>query len=76
MFHCIEELTDIQIQHPVYLSLHNRNIQGIQCIMLTLSRSESVGKPQKISLVDLIQHGHYCLLHDFVFQTQYTQRPF
>lgn len=56
MFHGIEELTDVQIQHPVYLSRHNRRMQGIQCVMLTSSRSESIGNPQKISLVDLVQH--------------------
>ena len=76
MFHGIEELTDVQIQHPVYLSRHNRRMQGIQCVMLTSSRSESIGKPQKISLVDLVQHRHHRLLYDFVLQTHNAQRSF
>ncbi|MDM3354942.1 hypothetical protein OGV65_02980 [Citrobacter sp. Cb004] len=43
VFHRIEELTDIQIQHPVYLLYHNRCVQGIQRVVLTSSRPESVG---------------------------------
>lgn len=37
MFYGIEELTDVQIQHPVYLSFHNRHIQSIQRVMLPSS---------------------------------------
>lgn len=76
MFHRIEELTDVQIQHPVYLSFHDRNIHGVQCIVLASSRPESIGKSQKVSLVDLIQYSHYRLLYDFVFQTHNAQRSF
>lgn len=65
MFHGIEELTDVQIQHPVYLSLHNCHIQSIQRVVLPPLRPESIGK---ISLVNLVQHSHHRLLHDFIFQ--------
>lgn len=76
MFHGIEELTDVQIQHPVHLSRHNRRVQSIQRVMLTSSRSESIGKSQKVSIVDLVQHRHHRLLYDLVLQTYNSQRSF
>ena len=55
VFHGIEELSNVQIQHPVHFPLDDAKSERIECIVLASTRPESVGKAFEVSLVDLIE---------------------
>jgi hypothetical protein len=50
-------------------------VQGVQRIMLTASRSESIGKTDEVLLVDGLQYCRNRLLDDLVLYTQDGERP-
>ena len=50
-------------------------MKGVQRIVLTASRSESVGKADEVFLVDGLQNCRDRLLDDLVLNTQDGERP-
>ena len=51
-------------------------MESVQRIMLATPRSESVGEPEEIFLVDCFENRRDRLLDDFVLQAQNAQRSF
>jgi hypothetical protein len=66
MGHGIVKALDIRIEHPVHTLPQDADVQGIQRIMLTAPRPESIGKPDEVLLVDRLQNGRDRLLDDLV----------
>src|SRR6516164_8810165 len=66
----------ISVKHPVHLLPENADMKSVQRIVLAASRSESVGEPEEVLLVDGFENRHDRLLDDFVLQAQNAQRPF
>ena len=52
MGHGIEEAPDIRVKHPVHLLPENAGVEGVERIVLAAPRSESVGEPEEVFLVD------------------------
>src|SRR5580704_2590074 len=51
-------------------------MESVQRIVLAAPRSESVGEPEEVFLVDCFENRRDRLLDDFVLQAQNAQRPF
>src|SRR5262249_37325682 len=47
----VEEATNVGIEHPVHLSLVDCGGQGIECVMRTSPRSESIGEAEEVDLI-------------------------
>ena len=75
MGHGIEEAPDIRVEHPVHLSPVDAGVESIQRIMLATPRPEPTGEPNKVFLVDRLQHPHDRLLNNLVLQAPDAQRP-
>lgn len=71
MGHGIEKAPDIRVEHPVHSLPKNADVQGVQRIVLTASRSEPIGKPDEVLLVDSFQNCRDGL----VLYTQNGERP-
>jgi hypothetical protein len=50
--HGIEKAPDVRVKHPVHSFPENADVQGVQRIVLTASRSEPIGKTDEVLLVD------------------------
>ena len=57
---------DIRIEHPVHPLPHDADVECIQRIMLAAPRSEPIGKPDEVLLVDRLQNCRDRLLDDLV----------
>jgi hypothetical protein len=71
----LQELTDVQVEHPVHLSRQQSGIERIQRIMLAASGPEPVRESEEVGFVDGIKHLDRGALDDFVFQRRYPERP-
>src|SRR5262245_30572788 len=67
----IEELTNVRVKHPVDIALLASHRHCIKCMMRVAARSESVGEPPKVPLVDGIEHRHRSPLDDFIFHCRF-----
>jgi len=54
MLYGIEELSYIQIQHPIHFLFADAITQCIQCIVLASCWPETIREPFKISFINLI----------------------
>ena len=72
---CVEERTDVRIEHPVHLLRHDANRQRIQRQMWTALRPKPVREPEKVRVVDRVQDRDDGALDDFVFQRGNAERP-
>src|SRR5204863_151806 len=70
----IQEPPNVGVQHIVHLLPHQSHRKRVQCLMLAAPWSESIGKSQKVLLVDLIEDGHHGLLDDLIFHGRDAQR--
>ena len=70
----IEKSFDVQIKHPVHFSRQQPRVERIQRLMLAAPWSEPIREPEKIRLVDGVQHLDRRALDDFVFQRRDPQR--
>lgn len=75
MFDNIEELLQVQIQHPIHFPFTDSKRQCIECIVLAPAWPKAVGESHKVRFVDLIEQRHRRLLRDFVLYALNTQRP-
>src|SRR5271157_1683586 len=71
----VEERPDIGIKYVVHLPAGDAYRKGVQRIVRSPSRTEPVREPEKVFLVDGIQHHDGRALNDFVFQGGNCQRP-
>jgi len=69
----IEKATNVGIENPVHLLPHDPHPERVQCIVLAAPRPETIGEPQKVLFVYLVEDRHYGLLNDLVLQGCYTQ---
>jgi hypothetical protein len=72
--HVVEEATDVRIEHPAHLLPLQSDHERIKRLMGTAARTEPVGEPLEVDLVDLIEDRHRGLLDDFFFQCSDAQR--
>src|SRR6266480_1741313 len=70
----IQEPPNVGVQHIVHLLPHQSHRKRVQCLMLAAPWSESIGKSQKVLLIDLIEDGHHGLLDDLIFHGRDAQR--
>jgi len=68
MIQGIKESLDIDIQNPVDTFTHQTHPDRIQRIVLGTIRTIAIGESKKVFFIDVIQHCHYCLLSNFIFQ--------
>jgi len=64
----IEKAPNVGVKNPIHFPPHDSYPERIQRIVLASSRSESIGEPQKVLFVNLIEDRHHRVLDDFVFQ--------
>src|SRR5580658_8183408 len=74
--HRIEKGSDVDVYNEVHRRLGNTDGESIQRIMLAAPGSKPVREPQKILLVNRIEHFHHRTLDDSVFQRRDPQRSF
>jgi len=65
----------ISASHPVHPSPVDAGVESIQRIVLAAPRSEPVGEPYEVFLIDRLQNRHDRLLDDLVLQAEHAQRP-
>ena len=70
----VKEPADVGVEHPVHFSLHDPNAKRIQRLMLTSSRSKTVGKSNKVLFVKATHHFGRGALDYFIFQHQHSER--
>ena len=70
-----EEIPEIQVEHPVHLRVLNRDRDRIQRIMRPATRAEPVREPEKVRLVNGVQHLDDGALDDLVLQRGDPERP-
>ena len=71
----IEERSDVGVQYLVHLLAGDSDRQRVQRIVLAASGSEPIREPEKLFLVDRIQHRDRRPLDDLVFERGDRQRP-
>src|SRR5437868_5789291 len=64
----IEKATNVGIENPVHFLPHDPHPQRVQRLMLASPSAETIGEPQKILFVNLIEDRHYGLLNDLILQ--------
>jgi hypothetical protein len=64
----IEKATNVGVQHPVHMPLHEPDVQGIQRIVLAAPWAEPIRETSKLRFVDGVQDRHGRPLNDLVFQ--------
>src|SRR5579872_585855 len=64
----IEKATNVAIENPVHFLPHDPHPQRVQRLMLASPLTETIGEPQKILFVNLIEDCHYGLLDDLILQ--------
>src|SRR5262245_39158186 len=73
--HGIIKALDIRVEHPVHPLPQDTDVKCVQRIMLAAPRSEPIGKPDEVLLVNRFQNCRDRLLDDLVLQTQNGKRP-
>ncbi len=74
MLYCIEELTYIQIQHPIHFLFTNSVGERIERIVLTASRLKPVRKTFEAGFIDFTEECNYRLLHKLILSALNTER--
>ena len=62
----IEKAPDVCVKHPAHFLPHESYPERVQRIMLAASRSETIGEPQEVLFVYLIEDCHHGLLNDLI----------
>jgi len=70
-----EVVLEIQVEHPVHLLSHDPGDERIQRVMRAAPGPKPVGEPEKVRLVDGVQHLDQRPLQDLVLQRGDTERP-
>jgi hypothetical protein len=71
----IEKAPDIRVENVAHLSAGDSNDERVQRIVLAVPRSKSVRNPEKVILVDRVQHCENRFLDNFVFEGGNRDRP-
>ncbi len=66
--HHIEKGSDVNVYNPVHRCFGNIDGESIQRIMLAAPGSKPIREPQKIFLVNRIEHFHHRMLDDLILQ--------
>jgi hypothetical protein len=66
MFDSIEKCSGIKIKHPVHFPARDSDVERVQRIVLAAARPESIRKPQKVLLPNLVENSPYRVLDNFV----------
>ena len=69
----IEKSSDIRIQNPAHFTSEDTIVQSIETVVLSLTRSVSVGASKEVRLVNRVQDFDRTSLNDFIFQNRYPQ---
>src|ERR1700728_6414 len=64
----IVKAPNVCIENPVHLLPHDSYPERIQSIVLAAPRPESIGEPQEILFVNLVEDSHHGLLNDLILQ--------
>ena len=64
----IEKAPNVTVQNPVHLLPRDRDVQRIQCLMLTAPWPEAIRETPKILLINLIEDCDHGLLDNLVLQ--------
>src|ERR1700760_2072184 len=64
----VKERLDVGVQYPVHLGAGDPGDQGIQRIVLAAPGAEPIREPEKVLLVDRIQHFRHGTLDDLVLE--------
>src|SRR5437867_1941107 len=68
VWNTIQKAPNVCIENPVHLLPHDSNPERIQCIVLASPRPESIGEPQEVLFINLVEDRHYGLLNDLILQ--------
>jgi len=71
----IEKAFDVQIEHPVHFLRQQPRVESVQRLMLASPSPEPVREPEKVRLVDSVQHLDCRTLNDLIFQRRDSERP-
>jgi hypothetical protein len=70
-----EVIAEISVEHPVHLLAHDPGGERIQRVMRAAPRPKPVGEPEKVRLIDGVQHLDQRPLKDLVLQRGDPERP-
>src|SRR5438477_13163334 len=70
-----EEVADVSVAHEVHLLARDPDRERVQRIMLRAPRPKPVREPQKVLLIDGVQHLDHRALKDLVLQRSDPERP-
>jgi hypothetical protein len=70
----IEEGADVDIEHEVHALRHQGLVQSVQGRVRAPPRPEAVAEPEKVGLVDGVQHLGHRALDDLVLQCRNAER--
>src|SRR5215467_9998020 len=71
----IEKAPNVTVQNPVHLLPRDRDVQRIQCLMLTAPWPEAIRETPKILLINLIEDCDDGLMDNLVLQRRNPERP-
>jgi hypothetical protein len=64
----IEKAPEVRVENAVHLLAGDSNDESVQRIVLAASRSKSTRNPEKVILIDRVQHREGRFLDNFVFE--------
>ena len=73
--HRVEELRNVGVDNVIHLPGVNGRRQGVERVVRSPPRPESVAEAEEVFLVDRIQHVGHGALNDLVLQRRHRQRP-
>ena len=73
--HRVEELRNVSVDNVIHLPGVNGRRQGVERVVRSPPRPESVAEAEEVFLVDRIQHVGHGALNDLVLQRRHRQRP-
>jgi hypothetical protein len=68
-------VAEISVEHPAHVLAHDPGGERIQRVMRAAPGPKPVGEPEKVRLVDGVQHLDQRPLKDLVLQRSATERP-
>ena len=73
--HRVEELRNVGVDNVIHLPGVDGRRQGVERVVRSPPRPESVAEAEEVFLVDRIQHVGHGALNDLVLQRRHRQRP-
>ena len=68
LWNTIQKTPDVGVKNPTHVPPHDSHPERIQRVVLASTGSESIGEPQEVLFVNLIEDRHHRVLDDFIFQ--------